>query len=71
MQSFESQVKATLPTLELHSFNSESSLASFDEKALMRSIHTPAKRSLIPRAAIPLRGSGSVKKLRTVITYNT
>ncbi|KAM3717611.1 tRNA nuclease CdiA [Dirofilaria immitis] len=47
------QVKATLPTLELNSFGSESSLASFDEKTLMHSIPTPMKRSLIPRVAVP------------------
>uniref|UniRef100_A0A0R3RZZ0 ANK_REP_REGION domain-containing protein n=1 Tax=Elaeophora elaphi TaxID=1147741 RepID=A0A0R3RZZ0_9BILA len=65
------QVKATLPTLELHSFCSESSLASFDEKALMHSIPTPVKRSLIPRAAIPANSSGAIRKPYTVITYDT
>ncbi|KAL3984582.1 hypothetical protein ACH3XW_35115 [Acanthocheilonema viteae] len=65
------QVKATLPTLELRLFGSESSLASFDEKALMHSILTPVKRSLIPRAAIPAKGNSAAKKSCTIITYNT
>ncbi|KAK6107630.1 hypothetical protein QQG55_28955 [Brugia pahangi] len=65
------QLKATLPTLELHSFGSESSLASFDEKALMYSIPTPVKRSLIPRAAISTYGNGTIRRSRTFINYNT
>ncbi|VDK79058.1 unnamed protein product [Litomosoides sigmodontis] len=65
------QVKATLPALELYSFGSESSLASFDEKALMHSIPMPVKRSLIPRAAIPSKSIGTVRKSRAVVAYNT
>uniref|UniRef100_A0A915PZ44 Uncharacterized protein n=1 Tax=Setaria digitata TaxID=48799 RepID=A0A915PZ44_9BILA len=65
------QVKATLPTLELHSFGSESSFGSVDEiGAVMRSIPTPSKRSLIPRAAIPSNSSGILKKSHMIITYD-
>ncbi|EJD73598.1 hypothetical protein LOAG_18985 [Loa loa] len=65
------KLKATLPTLELHSFGSESSLASFDEKAIMHSIPTPMKRSRIPRATIPINSNGTIRKSHPVVTYDT
>ncbi|VDN02877.1 unnamed protein product [Thelazia callipaeda] len=55
------QMKSILPKLELHSFDSESSLASFDEISTPKWYSTPLKRSLIPRAAISTSFNAATK----------